>query len=711
MVLALIVGLGSTASAAPPFDWANKGGFTFGTESSVTNAVVTPGTGVLFLDSTLVTDTHPVLSNPPGSYGTIGWGNQKVPTGPGGGTPNASVVTSDDPFAAIHDTPLGDPACCDNNRSALNITTFSGTGLDPGETVTVATLTHANRPIFQPFLRSVLINSVLRIFNPAAIPALLEESTPVPVRLIETANTPTEAGCDPATHIAGTTPCSDFFDFPLGALSGLTFTDPADCPGLNCGREYRLTFTLALGSGATFDTFVGECDASNPGLEACGRLRTQENATNNISIQMTLEAPLLAVDKTPDGGTFTPGGQASFTIVVSNPGAAGTGVATNVVLQDQLPGNGGLVWTSAVPTVGSCTIGQVPDPANYLRCNLGDIAEGASVTVVVSTDATTPLAACQDQPNPVALATADLGVKAQDEGSLSCAPAAQLQVVKTPDGGSFPSGGQASFTIVVSNPAPAGSQSALNVQLTDALPGNGGLVWTTASTTQGTCVNPIVGNSLSCSLGNIAPGGSVTVTVSTAATTPAAACQSQPNPVAQATADGGLSAQDAGSLTCTPPTTFVTVTQGGWGAPPNGNNPGAFLAAHFAAIGPVVVGGGGCGGAKTLTFTTAAAIEVFLPQGGTPAALTASAVNPTGKISVFAGQVLALQISVSFSNVGLLPPGLGGFVLPSGPAAGQTVAQVLADANKALGGCGLPAYVTSISQLNDIVTSINEMFD
>src|SRR5262249_33779312 len=37
------------------------------------------------------------------------------------------------------------------------------------------------------------------------------------------------------------------------------------------------------------------------------------------------------------------------------------------------------------------------------------------------------------------------------------------------------------------------------------------------------------------------------------ATTPAAACTSQPNPAANATADGGLTATDSGSLSCTPP--------------------------------------------------------------------------------------------------------------------------------------------------------------
>jgi len=276
----------------------------------------------------------------------------------------------------------------------------------------------------------------------------------------------------------------------------------------------------------------------------------------------------------------------------------------------------------------------------------------------------------------------------------------------------------------VSNPAAAGAQAATNVQLTDTLPGNGGLVWQTATTTQGTCVSPIVGNSLSCSLGTIQPQGSVTVTVTSTATTPAAACQSQPNNApllgltgAVATADGGLKASDEGSLTCTPPGNLITVTQGGWGGTPHGNNPAAFLAANFGAISPVVIGSSACVGGKTLTFQNpggAAAISAFLPQGGTPAPIPsnfpANTVNPTSNINVFAGQVLALSLNVNFSGKGF-PAGLGSFVLPSGPAAGKTVSQVLADANKALGGCRLPSYVTSISQLNDIVDSINEMFD
>ena len=52
----------------------------------------------------------------------------------------------------------------------------------------------------------------------------------------------------------------------------------------------------------------------------------------------------------------------------------------------------------------------------------------------------------------------------------------------------------------------------MNVLLTDALPGNGGLVWASAVPTQGFCA-PIVGNLLNCSLGNIPAQGSVTVAV------------------------------------------------------------------------------------------------------------------------------------------------------------------------------------------------------
>ena len=172
---------------------------------------------------------------------------------------------------------------------------------------------------------------------------------------------------------------------------------------------------------------------------------------------------------------------------------------------------------------------------------------------------------------------------------------------------------------------------------------------------------------------------------------------------------------DAGALRITalqaPPTNDITITQGGWGAPPHGNNPGALLKADFSKVYPFGVTIG-CPVGLHLTFTSAAAIQAFLPQGGTPGALAASATNPTTSAAgVFAGQVMALQLNVDFSGAGYLPKGLGGLHLVSGPLAGRTVQQVLTLANGVLGGClALPTGMT-ISNLNDIVDAINENFD
>src|SRR5205085_425035 len=109
------------------------------------------------------------------------------------------------------------------------------------------------------------------------------------------------------------------------------------------------------------------------------------------SLTCTPAPAQLAVTKSPKNGTFSQNGQASFTIVVSNPGSGLA--ATNVKLDDQLPHAGGLVWQSATASpTGSCSI----TGGYVLHCDLGDIAAGptSSVTVQVSSTATTPLAAC-----------------------------------------------------------------------------------------------------------------------------------------------------------------------------------------------------------------------------------------------------------------------------------------------------------------------------
>jgi hypothetical protein len=171
---------------------------------------------------------------------------------------------------------------------------------------------------------------------------------------------------------------------------------------------------------------------------------------------------------------------------------------------------------------------------------------------------------------------------------------------------------------------------------------------------------------------------------------------------------GGLRALPV-ATTPPAPAPFTTYTQGGWGASPSGNNPGALLTSKFTTVYPT--GSVGIGGTKRLTFTSASAIVIFLPQGGTPGVLTANATNPTTSAAgVLAGQVLALQLNVNFSNAGITRSGLGALKAQSGKLTGYTVNQVLTLANAVIGGGTVPAGI-SISDINNVVDAINNNFD
>ncbi len=155
------------------------------------------------------------------------------------------------------------------------------------------------------------------------------------------------------------------------------------------------------------------------------------------------------------------------------------------------------------------------------------------------------------------------------------------------------------------------------------------------------------------------------------------------------------------------PCQLRTQTMGGWGAPANGNNPGAYRDAHFAAAFP---GGLVIGCNYTLTLTSAQAVQNFLPSGGQAKKLTANLLNPTNYKNVLAGQLVALTLSVGFDNND--PDfGTGGLlanaVINNGTFNGWTVQQLLDEANNFIGGC---ASSYSAGQLNTALTMVNENF-
>lgn len=168
-----------------------------------------------------------------------------------------------------------------------------------------------------------------------------------------------------------------------------------------------------------------------------------------------------------------------------------------------------------------------------------------------------------------------------------------------------------------------------------------------------------------------------------------------------------------GIVTPPPPTgDFASYTQGGWGATPNGNNPAMLLSNNFNSVFPsgYVLVGKSTG--FWMKFMSAADVSNYLPAGGPGSSLTSNLLNPTSSSAgVFGGQVLALQLNVSFSQASVTQSGFGSLKLKDTgtPLDGLTVTQVLAMANELLGG-GTVSGVT-IAMMNPIVTNLNESFD
>jgi hypothetical protein len=157
---------------------------------------------------------------------------------------------------------------------------------------------------------------------------------------------------------------------------------------------------------------------------------------------------------------------------------------------------------------------------------------------------------------------------------------------------------------------------------------------------------------------------------------------------------------------------LTTFTQGGYGND-QGNGAGtSYMIANFSAAFPngITIG---CASGNTVTMTSAAAIQAYLPTGTAPTVLNSSFVDGATPDNILIGQVLTLALSVGFDNndpnfgpatIHLEDMIIGG----SGPFAGTTVKQFLQIANDVLGGC---SNAFTASEVNDQADEINNNYD
>lgn len=180
------------------------------------------------------------------------------------------------------------------------------------------------------------------------------------------------------------------------------------------------------------------------------------------------------------------------------------------------------------------------------------------------------------------------------------------------------------------------------------------------------------------------------------------------------------------NLSAIPCGNFRTQTQGGWGSNVCGNNPGTYLHSRFYAAFP---NGLTIGCTNKLVLTSPRAVTDFLPSGGNASLLPRGIKTNPGSCyrNVLAGQIVALKLSVTFDKTDAQFSGsnvlLENLVIKTGKFAGKTVGFVLAEAEKAIGGCSNTTTSNkcggsssgngsqySLSDFNAVLTSINENF-
>jgi uncharacterized repeat protein (TIGR01451 family) len=225
------------------------------------------------------------------------------------------------------------------------------------------------------------------------------------------------------------------------------------------------------------------------------------NENNNKAEVATPVGPEtdLQIIKTASASSVEAGGQVMYTLVVKNNGPSD---ATGVTVKDPLPA--GLTLVSAQPSQGTCS---------GTTCELGSLAAGGSAQILVTANVSKSTSGAVKNTATVIGDQPDTNPKNNEDGTTvevlnpppPPQPESDLGIVKTVDHGVAYPGQTLTYTLKVTNHGP---DSASNVNVTDtpSLP----LKVLSAKPAQGTCT---VGRPITCALGTIADGKTVTIKV------------------------------------------------------------------------------------------------------------------------------------------------------------------------------------------------------
>jgi uncharacterized repeat protein (TIGR01451 family) len=274
------------------------------------------------------------------------------------------------------------------------------------------------------------------------------------------------------------------FQISAGVLSGIV-------PTLPVGGSVTLTVSaLATSAGLVINTATATADNES----------SNDLGNNTSTASITIGSPDLAVSKTAVTPFASVGDPIEFSITVSN---NGPGDAYNVSLTDQLPL--GYSWYLISPPAGF----QIT--AGVLSGNLGTLSSGSTVTVYVGAIASSGGTVTNTAS---VAATNESGGTLGNNASTASITVLEPDVVvnKTALAPVVNEGDVIIYSIMISN---IGQGVADNVTLTDVLPA--GYAWSVSSPTPSFVISSGV---LTGTEAELAPGASLTLTISAIATTP-----------------------------------------------------------------------------------------------------------------------------------------------------------------------------------------------
>lgn len=335
---------------------------------------------------------------------------------------------------------------------------------------------------------------------------------------------------------------------------GVTVTPSGSCAPTGAGPATGITITCDLGTEPAGGRSTVRVTVSAEDVAQINDVATVTSATedpNTANNQATGRVEFvgsadLSLDKTGPAAV-TAGTQMQYVITVTNDGPS---VARDVVVADTLPA--GVSFVAVTPSVGTCTNGQ--PTARDVRCGLGNLADGATATITITT-----LVAADVAPGTVLFneaivssATADPdNDDVRDSVSTTVNAAADLSVTKTDSPDPVLAGGKITYTITASN---AGPSTAQNVVVTDTLPA--GTTYVSGVDGNGATVCTLVqSDQVVCALGALNPGQSraVFLTVLVAPSVPNGTTLTNSVTVSATTPD-----PNAGNNTATQQTTVGT---------------------------------------------------------------------------------------------------------------------------------------------------------